>query len=202
MSNPNTTSPASDLIMGRKSKEKLLNQNAKVIWLTGLSGAGKTTIAKNLERELYKRGYFTQILDGDIIRSGINNNLNFTDADRMENIRRIAEVAKLLVNNGIITISSFISPTNEIRNMTRTIIGTDNLIEIFVNAPIEICEERDVKGLYKKARSGEIKNFTGIDSPFEYPVNPDIELKTHLYTIEESIQQCLEIILPEIEFKK
>jgi adenylylsulfate kinase len=202
MPKSNSIHPVFDLVEGRKYKEKLLNQHSKVIWLTGLSGAGKTTIAQNLERELFSRGYLTQILDGDIIRSGINNNLNFTDVDRMENIRRIAEVAKLIVNNGIITISSFISPTNEIRNMARTIIGSDNFIEIFVNAPIEICEERDVKGLYKKARKGEIINFTGIDSLFEHPVNPDIELKTHLYTIEESIQQCLGVILPRIEYKK
>ncbi|MBN2238107.1 MAG: adenylyl-sulfate kinase, partial [Bacteroidales bacterium] len=143
-----------------------------------------------------------QILDGDNIRSGINNNLSFTEADRLENIRRIAEVSKLLVDSGVITINSFISPTEEIREMAKSIIGAENFIEVFVNTPIEVCEQRDVKGLYEKARRGEIKNFTGIDSPFDAPAHPDIELHTHQCTIEESVQQCLEVILPRIEYKK
>ena len=199
--NPNNIHPVFDRIMGRVHKEKLLNQYSKVIWFTGLSGAGKTTVALHLERALFDRGYLTQILDGDNIRSGINNNLTFTEADRFENIRRIAEVSKLLVDSGLITLNSFISPTNEIREMAKKIIGEENFIEVFVNTPIEVCEQRDVKGLYEKARKGEIKNFTGIDSPFDVPESPDIELKTHLFPLEESVQQCLDVILPRIEYK-
>ncbi len=146
--------------------------------MTGLSGSGKTTVGLNIEMELNKRGFLTQILDGDNIRSGINNNLGFSEEDRYENIRRISEVSKLFLNCGIICINSFISPTKEIRDMAKDIIGEENFIEVYVNAPIEVCEKRDVKGLYKKARKGEIKNFTGIDSPFDCPLNPDIELKT------------------------
>lgn len=188
-------------IVNRKSKEKLLKQKAKVLWFTGLSGAGKTTISLHLERELYTHGFLTQILDGDIIRSGINSNLSYTEDDRKENIRRIAEVSKLLINSGIITLNCFISPTHEIRNMAKSIIGADNFIEVFVNTPLEICEKRDVKGLYKKARKGEIKNFTGIDSLFEPPLNCDLEIHTHLHSVEKCVQQCLDLILPQIEFK-
>jgi adenylylsulfate kinase len=190
-----------DQIMGRDDKEKLLNQRSSVIWFTGLSGAGKTTVAKYLEKELYKRGFLTQILDGDNIRSGINDNLTFTEADRLENIRRIAEVSKLLINSGVITLNSFISPTDEIRQMAKDIIGKENFIEVFVNTPIEVCEQRDVKGLYKKAREGKIKNFTGIDSPFDPPLNPDVELHTERESIEESVKKCLVVVLPRIVLK-
>jgi len=194
--------PVFDRIMNREDKEKLLNQHSVVIWFTGLSGAGKTTVALHLEQKLYELGYLTQILDGDNIRSGINNNLSFTEADRLENIRRISEVSKLLIHSGVITINSFISPTKEIRQMAKDIIGRENFIEIFVNTPIEVCEERDVKGLYQKARRGEIKNFTGIDSPFDAPENPDVELRTDLYSIEESVEQCMKAVLSRIEKKK
>lgn len=190
-----------DQIMGRDDKEKLLNQRSAVIWFTGLSGAGKTTVAQHLEKELYKQGYLTQILDGDNIRSGINNNLGFTEEDRLENIRRIAEVSKLLINSGVITLNSFISPTEEIRQMAKDIIGEENFIEVFVNTPIEICEQRDVKGLYKKAREGKIKNFTGIDSPFDPPSHPDVELHTESHSIDESVQACLNVVLPKIKRK-
>jgi len=188
-------------ILQRTDKEKLLKQRSKVIWMTGLSGAGKTTIAKHLDEELYKRGFIAQILDGDNIRSGINSNLAFSEADRYENIRRIAEVSKLFINCGIIIINSFISPTEEIRNMALDIIGKENFIEVFINAPIEICEARDVKGLYAKARRGEIINFTGIDSPFEHPGGADIELRTDRQTIEESVHQLMKFILPKIEYR-
>lgn len=193
--------PTFHQIMGREDKERLLNQHSVVIWFTGLSGAGKTTVAQHLEHKLYDLGYLTQILDGDNIRSGINNNLTFTEADRLENIRRIAEVSKLLVNSGVITLNSFISPTEEIRQMAKDIIGEENFIEVFVNTPIEVCEERDIKGLYKKARAGKIKNFTGIDSPFDAPAHPDVELHTENHTIEESVQACLEAVLPRIKRK-
>ena len=196
----NNIHPVFDQILLRPEKEKLLNQHSKVIWFTGLSGAGKTTIAQQVERELNKLGFLTQILDGDNIRSGINNNLGFSVKDREENIRRIAEVSKLFLNCGIICINSFISPTEDIRKIATDIIDRENFIEVFVNAPIEVCEQRDVKGLYKKARKGEIKNFTGIDSPFDIPENPDIELKTDKLSIEQSAQKCLEYILPLIRY--
>jgi len=198
--NDNNIHTVFDRILLRPEKEKLLNQHSKVIWFTGLSGAGKTTIAQRVEQELNKQGFLTQILDGDNIRSGINNNLGFSVEDREENIRRIAEVSKLFLNCGIICINSFISPTEEIRKIATDIIGRENFVEVFVNAPIEVCEQRDVKGLYKKARKGEIKNFTGIDSPFDFPENPDIELKTDKLSVKQSAQKCLDYILPLIRY--
>jgi adenylylsulfate kinase len=189
-------------ILGREEKERLLRQHARVIWMTGLSGAGKTTIAKNLEKELFNRGFVTQILDGDNIRSGINNNLGFSESDRYENIRRISEVSKLFIHCGIIAINCFISPTEEIRDMARRIIGKDDFLEIFINAPLNVCETRDVKGLYSKARRGEIKDFTGITSPFETPQNIDLEIRTDLLSVEESVQKALEVILPRITYQK
>jgi len=192
--------PVHDEILGRAEKERLLNQRSKVIWMTGLSGAGKTTLAKHLEEALSDKGYLTQVLDGDNIRSGINNNLGFSDSDRFENIRRIAEISKLFINCGVITINCFISPTNEIREMARRIIGGKDFIEIYVNAPLGVCEERDVKGLYTRARRGEIPDFTGITSPFEAPEHPDIEIRTDLLTIGESVRRILEVVLPRIDY--
>lgn len=185
----------------RSDKEKLLNQHARVIWLTGLSGAGKTTLARHFELELNKRGFLTQILDGDNLRTGLNGNLGFSPTDRFENIRRVAEVSKLFVNCGIVCINSFISPTREIRHMARNIIGDKDFIEVYVNASLAICEKRDVKGLYKLAREGKIKNFTGIDAPFEPPDNPDIEIVTGRLSINDSVQVGLDYILPLISFK-
>ncbi len=190
--------PVFDKILKRTDKEKLLKQRSKVIWMTGLSGSGKTTIAKYLDEALYHKGYVAQILDGDNIRSGINSNLTFSDEDRKENIRRIAEVSKLFMNCGIIIINSFISPTEEIRKVALDIIGKENFVEVFINAPIEVCEQRDTKGLYAKARKGEIKNFTGIDSPFELPQHADITVRTDQQTIEESVKILLEHLLPQI----
>lgn len=190
-----------DTDLPREAKETLLKQNAKVLWFTGLSGSGKSTIAIAVEKALYEKGYVTQILDGDNIRSGINNNLGFSQEDRSENIRRIAEVSKLFVNCGIITLNSFVSPTEDIRNQARTIIGRSDFIEIYVNASLETCEKRDVKGLYKKARAGEIKDFTGIDAPFEAPSDPAIEVNTSMLSIEQSVQKVLTNILPLIEKK-
>lgn len=188
-------------ILNRTDKEKLLNQKAKVIWMTGLSGSGKTTIAKNIEIQLNSRGYLTQVLDGDNVRTGINNNLGFSEEDRIENIRRISEVSKLFLNCGIICINAFISPTKSIRQMAKDIIGEGDFIEVYVNAPLATCEKRDLKGLYKKAREGKIKDFTGIDAPFDVPENPDIEIDTAELSIEDSITKCLEVILPRIEYK-
>ena len=181
-----------DKILLRADKEKLLQQQGIALWFTGLSGSGKTTIAIALEQELNKRGLLTQILDGDNIRAGINNNLGFSEADRTENIRRIAEITKLFVNCGVITICCFVSPTEEIRNLAKKIIGTSDFVEVFVNTPLETCEQRDVKGLYAKARKGEIKDFTGISSPFEAPKNPEIEVKTNELTVQESVKRIIE----------
>jgi adenylylsulfate kinase len=193
--------PVLHKIIQRTDKEQRLHQRARVIWMTGLSGAGKTTLAKCLEEELFRRDYVVQILDGDNIRSGINNNLTFTGEDRTENIRRIAEVSKLFLNSGIITINSFISPTADIRRMAAGIIGEDDYIEVFINAPLTVCEKRDVKGLYARARRGEIKDFTGITSPFEDPLHADLEIRTDLLNITESVNKLLEFILPKIEYK-
>ena len=190
-----------DKILKREDKEKLLNQRSLVIWFTGLSGSGKTTLAQHLEKVLHKKGFLTQVLDGDNIRSGINSNLKFTEEDRLENIRRIAEVSKLLINSGVITLNSFISPTDDIRHLARKIIGAKNFFEIYVNAPIEVCEQRDVKGLYLKARAGEIKNFTGIDSPFDAPLNCDLEIKTDVLSIKDSVELILDRVLERIELK-
>ena len=185
-------------MMTRQDKESLLHQKGVMVWFTGLSGSGKSTIAIALERELHKRGLLCRILDGDNIRSGINNNLGFSAADRVENIRRIAEVGKLFVDTGVITLAAFISPNNDIRKMAASIIGEDDFMEVYVSTPIEECERRDVKGLYAKARKGEIANFTGISAPFEAPEHPALSLDTSVLTLEESVNQLLEIILPKI----
>jgi adenylylsulfate kinase len=189
-----------DKIKDRNAKQIYLKQNAKVIWFTGLSGSGKTTLASLLEKRLFELNYFCQILDGDNVRSGINKNLKFTEEDRMENIRRIAEVSKLFMNCGIILICAFISPTNEMRRMAREIIGEQDFLEVFVNTPLEICEQRDPKGLYKRARAGEIKNFTGISAPFELPTNPFLEIQNTDQNIDNTIKKMLRKILPEIKF--
>ena len=190
--------PVFDRIYDRKVKEEILRQSAKVIWFTGLSGSGKTTLASNLEKELFFRRFFCQVLDGDNIRSGINNNLGFSEEDRLENIRRIAEVSKLLIDTGMITICSFISPTEEIRHKARNIIGENDFIEIFLNPPLEVCEQRDTKGLYKKARAGEIKDFTGISSPFEAPKHPDLEIDTSVTSIKDAVEMIFNTIIDRI----
>ena len=193
--------PIFDRMLMRKDKEDLLKQRSVMIWFTGLSGSGKSTIAIALERELHKRGLLCRILDGDNIRSGINNNLGFTEADRVENIRRIAEVSKLFLDTGIITIAAFISPNNDIREMAADIIGQDDFLEVYVSTPLEECERRDVKGLYAKARKGEIKNFTGISAPFEEPVHPAPTLDTSVLSLGESVNKLLELILPRTQKK-
>lgn len=197
---PENIYPIFDKMMSKQDKEELLKQHGVMLWFTGLSGSGKSTVAIALERELHQRGLLCRILDGDNIRSGINNNLGFSPEDRVENIRRIAEVGKLFVDTGIITIAAFISPNNQLRNMVSEIIGKENFIEVYISTPLEECERRDVKGLYAKARRGEIKEFTGISAPFEAPENPDIELDTSKLSLKESVDILLEAILPKVSF--
>ncbi len=191
--------PIFDKMLQREDRESLLKQRGTMIWFTGLSGSGKSTLAIALERELYKRGILCRILDGDNIRSGINNNLGFSEADRTENIRRIAEVSKLFVDCGIVTIAAFISPTNAIRAMAADIIGQEDFLEVYVSTPIEECEKRDVKGLYAKARRGEIKDFTGISSPFEVPEDAFISIDTSRQSLESSVRTLMDAILPRIQ---
>ena len=190
--------PIFEKMLQRKDREALLKQKGIMIWFTGLSGSGKSTLAIALERELYKQGILCRILDGDNIRSGINNNLGFSEADRTENIRRIAEVSKLFVDCGIVTIAAFISPTHAIRRMASEIIGEDDFLEVYVSTPIEECERRDVKGLYAKARRGEIKEFTGISSPFEAPEHPFISIDTSRQSLADSVKILLEAVYPKI----
>ncbi len=182
-------------MMTREEKEQLMQQRGVMIWFTGLSGSGKSTVALGVERELYKRGIKSQILDGDNIRNGINADLGFSVADRTENIRRIAQVGKLFVNAGIVTLACFVSPTEEIRTMARDIIGEEDFKEIYVSTPIEECERRDVKGLYAKARRGEVKDFTGISSVFEVPQHPALSINTGELTLKESVDKVVELLM-------
>lgn len=177
-----------------------LHQHACTIWFTGRPSAGKTTLAVALNVALTHCGFVCRTLDGDDLRNGLSKNLGFTEEDRTENIRRVAEVSKLFVDTGIICINSFISPTHEVREMARNIIGSDRFIEIYVNAPADICENRDVKGLYKKARAGMISDFTGVTAPYETPLNPSVELHTDLMSVEDCIKKCMDFILPRISF--
>jgi len=190
--------PIFERLLSRSVREDRLGQNARVLWLTGLSGSGKSTIAEGLEQKLFAASYFPQVLDGDNIRTGINNNLGFSLADREENIRRIAEVAKLYVNSGILVISSFISPTRDIRSLAADIIGAEDFLEIFVDTPLDVCESRDVKGLYAKARRGELKGFTGIDSPYEPPTEPYLRIATAGLSVAAAVDQLYAAILPVI----
>jgi len=178
----------------KKMREKLLNQKGFVLWFTGLSGSGKSTIASSLESKLYKMGKLTYLLDGDNIRHGLNKDLGFTETDRKENLRRISEVALLLIDSGIITLCTFISPFQNERDKIRKLIG-DNYIEVFIDCDLKTCESRDPKGLYKKARKGEINNFTGISSPYERPINPNIVIDTDKYTIDECVEQIISYLV-------
>lgn len=197
----NNIYPIFDKMMTREDKERLLKQRSVMVWFTGLSGSGKSTVAIALERELHKCGLLCRILDGDNIRSGINNNLGFSAEDRVENIRRIAEVSKLFIDTGIITIAAFISPNNELREMASAIIGKADFLEVYVSTPLAECERRDVKGLYAKARKGEIKEFTGVSAPFEAPERPDLSLDTSVLSVEQSVNRLLELIVPKVEIK-
>ncbi len=191
--------PIFDKVLGRGYKEKLLKQKGIVIWMTGLSGSGKTTLAIGLEKLLYEKGHLAEVMDGDNARSGINRNLGFSEEDRKENIRRIAEISKLFVNCGIITINSFVSPTDDLRTLAKEIIGEKDFYLVYVNTPLEICEQRDPKGLYAKARKGEIKNFTGISAPFDTPKNAHLEIKAGAHDYEYCIKQLAEFVLPKIK---
>lgn len=194
MSNQENIYPIFDRMLSRQDKETLLHQRGVMLWFTGLSGSGKSTVAIALERELHKRGLLCRILDGDNIRMGINANLGFSEEDRRENIRRVAEVAKLFVDTGIITIAAFVSPTEELRQLAENIIGKDDFKEIFISTPIEECERRDVKGLYARARRGEVKNFTGISAPFEAPQHPALSIDTSKMPLEESVNMLLKFL--------
>ncbi len=198
MKNSSEIYPIFDKMLSREDREKQLSQRATMIWFTGLSGSGKSTLSVALERELYSRGFAVRLLDGDNIRTGINKNLGFSPEDRMENIRRIAEIGRLFVDSGIITISAFISPTEEVRELAREIVGGDDFMEVYVSTPIEECERRDVKGLYKKARAGVIKEFTGVSQPFEAPTHPAIAVDTTNLSVEECVEMVLERVLPRI----
>ena len=187
--------PIYDKMMTREQREQLLGQRGVMVWFTGLSGSGKSTVALGVERELHARGILCRILDGDNIRAGINNNLGFSQEDRYENIRRIAEVGKLFVQTGVVTLACFVSPTEDIRQMARDIIGEDDFKEVFISTPLEECERRDVKGLYAKARQGLVKDFTGISAPFEAPANPALSIDTSKLPLEESVNRVVEMIM-------
>lgn len=182
----------------RQMLEQKLKQKAVVIWLTGLPCSGKTTLGIAFEQKLLEMGYHVRLLDGDITRRGICRDLGFSAEDRNENIRRIAEISKLFAESGIITINAFITPTEELRQMAKDIIGSRDFVNVYVNSPLHICEMRDVKGMYKKARNGEISEFTGVSAPFEPPLNPDIEIDTSEINPGQSLELLLNYILPKI----
>ena len=183
----------------RSMRNKRNNHSSFVLWFTGLSGSGKSTIANKLEETLYENHFQTYTLDGDNIRGGINKGLSFTAEDRQENLRRIGEIAKIFVDAGPVTIASFVSPLEIDRKLVRDIVGKEDFIEIFVDTSLEECERRDIKGLYKKARAGEIKNFTGIDSPYENPINPDIIIKTEIESEEQAVKKIIAFVKDKLE---
>ena len=193
--------PVADRMLQRADKEALLRQRGVVMWFSGLSGSGKSTVALALERKLHAEGILTQVLDGDNIRSGLNANLGFSDEDRLENIRRIAEVARLFAHAGFVVLCSFITPMEELRALAREAVGETDLVEAYVKASFETCEGRDVKGLYAKARAGQVQNFTGKDSEFEVPARPDLVLDTEAESIEESTRRAYDILLPRIRIE-
>jgi adenylylsulfate kinase len=192
--------PIDEKILGRSAKETLLQQHGQVIWFYGLSGSGKSTLANALERKLHQEGMATTLLDGDNIRRGLNAGLDFSDEDRKENIRRIAEVSKLFVQAGVITLNSFITPQNSLRKIARAIIGSKDLIEVYVECSFEECARRDVKGLYAKAKAGDVSNFTGQDSSFEIPESPDFTLNTEKLSEAEALETLYQLIRPKLIF--
>jgi len=190
--------------VNRKRREEKNQHKSAVLWFTGLSGSGKSTLAHAVEEQLYQLGLNTFVLDGDNVRHGLNKDLSFSNTDRKENIRRISEAAKLMLEAGIITLTAFISPFREERAMARSLMPHGDFLEIHCYCPLEVCETRDVKGLYKKARKGELKDFTGISSPYEAPTNPELKIDTHALSLEESVQQVISLlrarhILPNTE---
>tara|TARA_R110002074_G_scaffold14788_2_gene51298 strand:+ start:72359 stop:73003 length:645 start_codon:yes stop_codon:yes gene_type:complete len=187
--------------VSKKDRNIQKNHHSFVIWFTGLSGSGKSTVANALEKTLLEKGFHTYILDGDNVRNGLNNNLTFSPEDRTENIRRIAQVAKLMVDAGLIVLSAFVSPYRRDRENVKNIVGKENFVEVFVNTPIQECEKRDVKGLYAKARAGEIKDFTGVNAPYEAPQNPDVEIDTSKSSIEDSVSIIFKAIANKLHLK-
>lgn len=205
--NPQNTAMANNLYKPQYSvtankRAEQKHQRPLLVWITGLSGAGKSTIANNLDIELNKQGFHTFYLDGDNIRSGINNNLGFSPEDRKENLRRVAEIAKLMLDAGLVCIGAFIAPYEEDRNLVRDIVGENNYFEIFMDTPLEICEARDVKGLYAKARRGEIKDFTGISAPYQRPTCPNLVIKTENTSIEEAVNHIVTAIYDRIKSER
>ncbi|MDZ4713306.1 MAG: adenylyl-sulfate kinase [bacterium] len=190
-----------DQTISRKDRNQLSGNKSFVIWFTGLSGSGKSTLANKLEEKLFEKKIPTYLLDGDNIRLGLNKDLSFTEQDRKENIRRIGEVSKLFVDSGIVVLTAFISPFRAERNSVRELLDSNDFIEVFVKCSLDVCEDRDVKGLYKKARSGEIKNFTGIDSPYEEPADPEIVIDTNKMSPEESVDLLMKFIEPRLSLR-
>ncbi|MEC8824854.1 MAG: adenylyl-sulfate kinase [Verrucomicrobiota bacterium] len=193
--------PVFDKMLPREAKEELLGQRGAVIWMYGLSGSGKSTLANLLERRLHEQGKMVKVLDGDNVRSGLNSNLGFSDEDRLENIRRVAEVAKLFADSGIVTVTSFITPNNELRDIAREVIGDDDLLEVYVKASFETCAERDPKGLYARVKAGEVKQFTGKDSAFEEPSRPDLIIDTETLSEDDALKQLFSAVLAMIDQK-
>ena len=187
--------PNRDRFLERPEKEQLLKQHGLVIWFTGLSASGKSTLAITVERKLYADGFLTQVLDGDKIRNGLNRNLGFTEEERIENIRRIAEVGKLFSDCGVVALSAFISPTQSIRTMARDIIGGTNFFEVYLSTPLRVCEQRDPKGLYKKARAGIITDFTGVSAPYEAPSDANLIIDTSKYTVEDATELIYNLVI-------
>ncbi len=187
-----------DYTVDQNLRGKLKKHGAKLLWFTGLSGSGKSTIANRVEQVLHEKGVHTYTLDGDNVRKGLNNDLSFRPEDRTENIRRIAEAANLMIDAGLVVLAAFVSPYRKDRENIRTVVGSENMVEIYVNTSVEECERRDVKGLYKKARAGEIKNMTGISSPYEAPTNPEIEVKTEELNVEEATEHIINTIYPKL----
>lgn len=183
-----------------KDRRKANNHNSFLIWFTGLSGSGKSTIANVVEQKLQEQGIKTYTLDGDNIRQGINNDLTFSPEDRTENIRRIAEVSNLMIDAGLVVLAAFVSPYKKDRDNIRKIVKDVNFVEVYINTSVEECERRDVKGLYKKARAGEIKNMTGISAPYEAPLHPDIEIKTEETSIEKAVDRIVKHITPKLKY--
>lgn len=187
--------------ISKADRLKSNGHNSFLMWFTGLSGSGKSTIANAVEQELHKSGVKTYVLDGDNIRNGINNDLTFAPEDRTENIRRIAEIANLFIDSGVVVLAAFVSPYKKDRDNIRTIVKNSNFVEVFIDTSVEECERRDVKGLYKKARAGEIKNMTGISAPYEAPANPHIHIKTENQTVSEAVQIILKRITPKLKLE-